>query len=129
MSTPHPPVLTEVLYFVPDRMEAARWYADLFEAEIIFLDEPDYFFVGVGRQEIWFHLEDEKCRSGSEGVVAYWQVDDLERLLRHALSLGGRLYRGPLRRLDGRFMCQLRDPFGNLVGIIGAADSELENLS
>jgi predicted enzyme related to lactoylglutathione lyase len=113
------PALVEILYFVYDRMESARWYADLFGSDISYLDDRNHFFVRVGSQEIWFHQADEKCPVGAGGQVAYWLVDDLDEMLERALERGAALYRGPLERLDGRFMCQIRDPSGNLVGFIG----------
>jgi uncharacterized protein len=114
--TPH---LVELLYFVPDRLAAARWYADLFGSDINYLNDPDYFFVRVGPQEIWFHQVDEKCPAGAGGQVAYWMVDDLDAMLARALERGATLCRGPLERLDGRFMCQVHDPSGNLIGLVG----------
>jgi predicted enzyme related to lactoylglutathione lyase len=113
------PRLVEILYFVPDRMEAARWYADLFGSHISYLDDQDHFFIRVGSQEIWFHQADEKCPAGAAGQVAYWLVDDIDAMLGRALKRGATLYRGPLERLDGGFMCQVRDPFGNLAGFVG----------
>jgi predicted enzyme related to lactoylglutathione lyase len=47
-------------------------------------------------------------------------VDDIDRSIARAVELGGRLYRGPLKRLDGKFMCQVKDPFGNVIGMIGS---------
>jgi hypothetical protein len=34
-------------------------------------------------------------------------------------EMGALLYRGPLDRRDGEFMCQMKDPFGNLFGLVG----------
>ena len=110
----------EVLYFVPDRRKAAIWYSDVLEAEISRMDDPEHFFIRVGDQAIWLHQADEKGKSGVAGQVAYWGVDDLDASVTKAIELGGSLYRGPLKRLDGKFMCQVKDPFGNVIGLIGS---------
>jgi predicted enzyme related to lactoylglutathione lyase len=73
----------------------------------------------VGLQEIWFHQADNKMPAGAAGQVAYWQVDNFDTALEKAKHLGAELYRGPLTRTDGQYMCQVRDPFGNLLGLIG----------
>ena len=111
--------IAEVMYFVPNRYEAARWYSSLFENEIFFLENPDHFFIRVGNQEVWFHQADHKVPSGAAGCVAYWQVGDFDEAVERAVRLGAEMYRGPLDREDGTFMCQVKDPFGNLVGLVG----------
>jgi uncharacterized protein len=112
--------VVEVMYFVPDRRGAAEWYSKLFDVEITYLDNPEYFFIQVGSQQIWFHQEDAKVSSGAAGHIAYWQVDRLAPILEAARKLGASLYRGPLDRQDGSYMCQVKDPYGNLIGFIGA---------
>ncbi|QQE67075.1 glyoxalase/bleomycin resistance/dioxygenase family protein [Leptolyngbya sp. BL0902] len=111
--------VAEVMYFVSDPKLAAEWYSRFFDIEITVLANPDYFFVKVGEQEVWFHQADDKVPSGVAGHVAYWQVDDFDAVLERAITLGAVLYRGPLDRKDGSYMCQVKDPFGNLIGFIG----------
>ncbi len=41
----------------------------------------------------------------------------LETSLQHFQSLGAKLYRGPMAIENGLVMCQLEDPFGNLIGL------------
>ena len=36
---------------------------------------------------------------------------------------GATLYRGPLDIGNGQAVCQFADPFGNLIGVVGAADA------
>jgi uncharacterized protein len=111
--------VVEIMYFVPNRREAANWYAHLLGTTITYLDIRDYFFIRVGLQEIWFHEADNKMPAGAAGQVAYWQVEIFDTALEKAKHLGAELYRGPLKRIDGQYMCQVRDPFGNLFGLIG----------
>lgn len=116
--------VAEVMYFVSDRHAAAEWYSCLFDIEITWLENLDHFFIRVGDQEVWFHQSDSKVPSGAAGHVAYWQVADFDVVLERALKLGAELYRGPLDRQDGKYMCQVMDPDGNLIGLIGPRHEE-----
>src|SRR5262245_51199598 len=110
----------EVMYFAPDRRAATEWYARLFEVDISQAgDEPEHYYLQVGNVQIWFSAADAKAGAGTSGHVAYWRVDDLDVARQRAEALGGVLYRGPLHRPDGLTMCQMRDPFGNLIGFVG----------
>jgi predicted enzyme related to lactoylglutathione lyase len=93
--------VAEVMYFVPDREEAARWYAQLLDTKLCHKDDAEHYFIPVGTQEIWFHQADSKMPPGAAGQVAYWQVTDLSSALDRARLLGAELYRGPIGRTDG----------------------------
>ena len=41
------------------------------------------------------------------------------------ISLGAVLYRGPRDREDGTYMCQVKDPYGNLIGFVGPVVDEM----
>jgi len=109
----------EVMYFVEDRRKAAEWYSNLTQHPILFLESPEHFFIRIGNQDIWFHAADSKSPSGTGGQLAYWQVDDFDEVVSQATKMGAILHRGPLDRVDGTWMCQMRDPFGNVLGLIG----------
>ncbi len=115
--------VAEIMYFVPDRRAAAHWYAQLFSTAITVLDNPEHFFLRVDDQDVWFHQADRKVPVGAAGQVAYWQVDNFGAAVERAISLGATLYRGLLDRLDGYYMCQVQDPFGNVIGLIGPQPS------
>ena len=107
------------MYFVPSPREAAQWYSMLFSAAIAPAGNPEHVFIRMGAHEVWFHRADSKVSAGAAGQVAYWQVDSFDAALVKAQELGAVLYRGPLDRGDGFFMCQVKDPFGNLIGLVG----------
>jgi predicted enzyme related to lactoylglutathione lyase len=112
--------IVELMFFVPDRRKAAEWYSRLFDTPITQMEEPEYYFICVGGIGVWFSQEDEKVASGTAGEVAYWRVESFAEALGRAEALGAALYRGPLlREEDGLTMCQVRDPFGNLIGLVG----------
>jgi len=115
--------VSEVMYFVADRRAAAAWYSNLFDTEITWLEDPEHFFIRIGNQDGWFHDTDSKVPSGAAGHVAYWQVTDFDAVLERATKLGAQLYRGPLDRQDGTYMCQVKDLDGNLIGFIGSRSS------
>ena len=117
--------VSEVMYFVADRRAAADWYSKLFDLEITWLENPEHFFIRVGAQDLWFHQADDKVPSGAAGHVAYWQVIDFDAALARATQLGATLYRGPLDREDGTYMCQVKDLDGNLIGLIGSKQDQL----
>lgn len=120
--------VSEVMYFVSDRRAAAVWYSSLFGIKITWLDNPEHFFIRVGNQDVWFHQSDSKVSSGAAGHVAYWQVEDFDAVLELATQLGAKLHRGPLDRQDGSYMCQVKDPDGNLIGLIGPNQREKDEL-
>ena len=62
---------------------------------------------------------DEKVSSGASGSVVYWWVDDFQKHLSTLLTLGATLYRGPITIDQGMQMCQVKDLWGNCVGIRG----------
>lgn len=117
--------VSEVMYFVADCRAAAEWYSKLFGIEITWLENPKDFFIRVGQQDIWFHQADSKVPSGASGHVAYWQVTDFDAVLAQATKLGATLYRGPLDREDGTYMCQVKDLDGNLIGLIGPRKEQI----
>ncbi|MEY1521689.1 hypothetical protein [Providencia manganoxydans] len=39
--------------------------------------------------------------------------------MKHLITLGAKLYRGPMLIDSNKRMCQFEDPFGNLIGLKG----------
>ena len=62
---------------------------------------------------------DDKVPAGKRGTVVYWLVENLTDGLAHFEALGAKLYRGPMAIENGLTMCQVEDPFGNLIGLRG----------
>lgn len=109
-----------VLVYVPDVSDGLEWYKKAFP-ESVKVYHPDFDFTVLDLNG--FSLEivqaDEKVTSGKCGTVLYWSVYDLHKALKHFESLGAQLYRGPINIEDGLSMCQVEDPFGNLIGLRG----------
>ncbi len=71
--------------------------------------------------------EDDKVGAGNQGTVLYWSVPSLTAAIKHFEELGAKLYRGPMFIENGLGMCQVQDPFGNLIGLRGEySDSEIK---
>ena len=49
----------------------------------------------------------------------YWAVPNLDATRAALLTAGAVHHRGPLQIAQGRRICQLKDPFGVIVGLDG----------
>lgn len=109
---------------VADVEAALAWYQRAFpSATRSALVDDGFTFLQLGDVRIELVPADEKVASGSAGSVVYWRVDDLHEAIRHFESLGAKVYRGPMPVEDGWGMCQVRDPWGNCVGLRGPFDA------
>ncbi|WP_394142508.1 glyoxalase/bleomycin resistance/dioxygenase family protein [Vibrio chagasii] len=110
-----------VLIHVPDVAKGLEWYKKAFP-DAVSVHHPLFNFTILDLNG--FSLEivqaDEKVCSGKRGTVLYWSVASLPAALAHFETLGAHLYRGPIDIENGLSMCQVEDPFGNLIGIRGA---------
>ena len=113
-------VIGAVLVHVPDPTEGLRWYQKAFpDAKSVELPEFDFEYLDVGGVHLEVVKADAKVASGPAGSVVYWHADDFDARLTYLTELGAKLYRGPMAIEDGLRMCQVRDPWGNCIGIRG----------
>jgi predicted enzyme related to lactoylglutathione lyase len=108
--------LESVVLFVHDVGAAARWYAEIFGAEVGW-ENPQYAFIRTPGPLLAFHPADAKCPGGTGGTTAYWEVDDLEQAVEFLTRRGARLYRGPRMTDFGAGAAMLIDPFGCTLGL------------
>ncbi|WP_295894013.1 glyoxalase/bleomycin resistance/dioxygenase family protein [uncultured Vibrio sp.] len=109
-----------ILVHVPNVTAGVEWYQKAFPTAVATtLTEFDFISLNIDGFLIEVVQEDEKVRSGKQGCVLYWGGENLEQALTHFTELGARLYRGPLDIEEGLSMCQVEDPFGNLIGLRG----------
>ncbi|PSR25220.1 MAG: bleomycin resistance protein [Sulfobacillus thermosulfidooxidans] len=113
----------EVVFFVKDIEEVKRWIQNLLKCAVVF-ESPEYCSLLVGATKIGLHPRDEKNFGNGSGQVAYWRVHDMEQVISKFQDAGCRLYRGPIRGIDGPMVCQLQDPFGNLWGLVDYHDMD-----
>ncbi|WP_191118336.1 VOC family protein [Vibrio campbellii] len=109
-----------VLVHVPDVAKGLEWYKKAFP-EAVPVYHPDFDFTALDINGFSLELVqvDKKVGAGKSGTVVYWSVDNLCVALAHFEELGAYLYRGPMEIEDGLSMCQVEDPFGNLIGLRG----------
>jgi predicted enzyme related to lactoylglutathione lyase len=114
---PENPIVS-VLLHVADWRAATEWYATVFDQAIRITPDPDdYGHIDIGGVALEIVEADEKVGSGAAGTVVYWAVADLEGQIARLRELGAVLYRGPLDIADGDRICQMRDPWGNCIGL------------
>ncbi|MBC7742314.1 MAG: glyoxalase/bleomycin resistance/dioxygenase family protein, partial [Bdellovibrionaceae bacterium] len=53
------------------------------------------------------------------GSVGYWRVSDFDSTVKHFKNHGAELFRGPIQIPTAERICQIKDPFGNVIGIVG----------
>jgi len=109
-----------VLVHVSDMDEGLSWYRNAFPHAALEVSYPSGFaFLKIGMTQLEIVPADDKVGSGAAGSVVYWWTDDFERSLAGLKAAGAVLYRGPLKIDHELWMCQLRDPWGNCIGIRG----------
>lgn len=108
--------IEQIVFFVDDVDEAVAWYQDVVGGS---LDRSGLPSVVVEAVRMVFHPADGKTRAGEGGTVPYCRVDVLVAAVEAFCAAGASVYRGPLVIEDGRTICQVRDPFGNVLGLIG----------
>ncbi|PHM39437.1 Var1 [Xenorhabdus mauleonii] len=105
---------------VPDVKAGLAWYKRAFpSARPIYLVEFDFTALEIGDFSLDIVQADEKVSCGQQGTVLYWSVPCLSSAIRHFQNLEAQIYRGPMKIDNGLGMCQVKDPFGNLLGLKG----------
>jgi predicted enzyme related to lactoylglutathione lyase len=77
----------------------------------------------LGGSRLTLHSIDDFNAGGPAGCVAYWDVSDVDAVAADWIGHGAVAHRGPKTIATGERLCQLLDPFGNLIGIHQAAQS------
>jgi len=109
-----------LLVYVPDVKLGLAWYQKAFpSAKAVYLEKFDFTVLNLDDFSLEIVQADEKVCSGTKGSVLYWSVPSLAVAIEHFSELGAELYRAPMLIENGLAMCQLRDPFGNLIGLRG----------
>ncbi|EHW0638031.1 glyoxalase/bleomycin resistance/dioxygenase family protein [Vibrio vulnificus] len=110
-----------ILVHVPDVEQGLEWYKKAFpQAVPVHNSEFDFTALNLNGFSLEVVQADEKVGAGKYGTVLYWSVTSLPVALAHFETLGATLYRGPMEIENGLSMCQVVDPFGNLIGLRGA---------
>lgn len=112
--------ISAVLIHVSDVDAAIEWYRKAFPHAVLkHLEAFDFSYLQIGDVDLEIVPADEKVSSGAAGSIVYWHVEDFDQSLARFIAVGGTLYRGPLHIQDDMRMCQVKDPWGNCIGLRG----------
>lgn len=109
--------LRTTIYKVTDIAKAKSWYTKAFGVEPYF-DEPFYVGFNVGGYELGLHPDETASSRKSAGVVTYWGVDDVKKSYERLLDLGAAEFEKPADVGGDIVVAAVKDPWGNVVGVI-----------
>lgn len=113
-------LMTAIYQIDPARMQEARDWYELACGKKPYFNEPQ-FYVGfnIAGYELGLHPKSEtECTEQMTGCCAYWGVDNIVERYNALLELGAQCYSAPQDVGGGIWVAQVRDPFGNLFGLI-----------
>ena len=83
-----------------------------------YFDEPFYVGFNIGGYELGLLPEENPTTDKTDTVLSYWGVEKIEEEYKRLLSLGATEHEVP-KNVGGELMvATVKDPWGNLVGII-----------
>ena len=105
-------------YKVDDIGRAKAWYTKILGIAPYF-DQPFYVGFNVGGYELGLQpVEEGDDRPGAGGLTVYWGVDDVESTFSALLEEGAAAAEQPTDVGEGIKVASVKDPWGNLFGII-----------
>lgn len=109
-----------VFLFVDNPIESAKWHSQLLSLPIE-IEQENFCLINNNGTELCFHLTDQKSPLSTGGSVSYWNIENFDAVLNKAKDLDGVVYRGPLKieEEENRWIAQIKDPYGNIIGIDG----------
>ena len=109
--------LRTAIYRVADIEKAKEWYSTIIGIKPYF-DEPFYVGFNVAGYELGLHPGAEDESDKAAGVVAYWGVENAEASFKRLLELGAVSHEQVQDVGEGIKVVTVKDPFGNIFGII-----------
>lgn len=110
-----------ISFRVPDLAAARRWYAEVLGREPV-LDSPLAVAFRLDSRTLLL-LPRDPSATGEQACVAYFEVDDIEAAYSR-LQAAGAVPRSEITfTLMRSRMARLADPFGNVLGILSAAEA------
>lgn len=108
--------LRTAIYKVPDMTEATEWYTKVLGTEPYF-NEPFYVGFNVAGYELGLQPQEGEITK-PDSVITYWGVDDVEATHAMLLSAGASPHEEPTEVGGGVIVAAVKDPWGNVFGII-----------
>ena len=109
--------LRTAIYKVGDIHKAKEWYSKILGIQPYF-DEPFYVGFNVGGYELGLQPIENSPSLKSEGVNAYWGVEDVKSVYTALLDSGAAPFEVPTDVGGGITVATVKDPWGNVFGII-----------
>ena len=106
--------LRTVVYPTPALAEATAWYRQVLGTDPYF-EQPFYVGFSVGGFELGLVPDGQP---GTTGATAYWGTPDVAAEVERLAALGAAVESAVADVGDGIRTATLRDPFGNLFGVI-----------
>jgi lactoylglutathione lyase len=114
-------------YKVSNLEKATEWYAKAFELQPYFV-EPFYVGFNIKGYELGLLPEESSDRIKSGGVLCYWGVEDIEKEFKRFIDLGATAHEEPVNVGGELMVATVKDPWGNIIGLIYNPDFKLEEL-
>jgi predicted enzyme related to lactoylglutathione lyase len=108
--------LRTTIYKVNDLDRAKDWYTRAFGVKPYF-DEPFYVGFNVGGYELGL-LPEAGSVTTADNVLSYWGVDEVQKAYDHFIALGATEHEKPTNVGGEIVTATVRDPWGNVVGMI-----------
>ncbi|MGL4631723.1 MAG: VOC family protein [Leadbetterella sp.] len=109
--------LRTTIYKVDDIIKAKEWYSRAFLTKPYF-DEPFYVGFNIGGFELGLQPDETPAIDKVESVVSYWGVTDIYDTHKRLLSCGATENEAPYNVGDDLMTATVKDPFGNVIGLI-----------
>jgi lactoylglutathione lyase len=109
--------LRTCIYKVPDINKAKAWYAEALGVKPYF-DEPFYVGFNVAGYELGLQPEEGGSEKTGTNVSTYWGVEDVDKTYKSLLAHGATPYEEPADVGGEIKVATVKDPWGNLFGII-----------
>jgi predicted enzyme related to lactoylglutathione lyase len=104
-------------YRVDDIEKGKAWYSKVLGVEPYF-DQPFYVGFNVAGYELGLQPGPGTAEDKADGTAAYWGVADAATAFARLLELGATQHEAVQDVGEGIKVATVRDPFGNLFGII-----------
>lgn len=117
--------LRTAIYHVSDVEKGKKWYSKILGIEPYF-DQPFYVGFNVGGYELGLQPDDNASGERADGAVAYWGVANAETAFKDLIESGATAHEPVQDVGEGIKVATVKDPFGNIFGIIENPHFKLE---
>lgn len=109
--------LRRLSYQVEDPVKAKEWYSRILGAEPVF-DSPYFVVYKIGDCSLSLISGNQPLAPDTGRMSCYWEVEDVDAAY-HKLIEAGATPHVEVRNVFNIRIAQVRDPFGNILGLSG----------